>query len=248
VTVRVWEMAVALFGAAIAFVLVFGGAIIEGVVLGSLSGYWLLGRARVPEDLGARFLHRKALAELLKALALSLVMLAVLATIVVASLLGWNRDPEGPLLFAALLGVTVLLKRDLEDRIVRIDRFERGGDAEIAVAHALATLPAGWSVEHNLLRGDGYGNVDHVVTRPDGECFVIETKSTGYRSRYLGQTVSCAIAVKKQRRLRWVSPVLCIDDPEQIPEERRLGRARVWLVDRRQLADWLLTASTTRSW
>jgi hypothetical protein len=226
--------------------ILLSGAVIEGVVFGCVAVLWLIGRGRVPEQLGAHFLHRKATLELLKSACLAIILLAAIATVFTATVLHWNRDPEGPVLYCALIGVMILLKRELEGRFTLIDRLQAGGSAELAVADELSRLPASWTVEHNVLRSDGRGNVDHIVTRPDGECFVVETKSGCYRIGHLGQALGCAVGIKKDRRLRWTSPVICVDDPHQRPELKSHGKSHVWVVDRHQLAEWLPSATSTR--
>jgi hypothetical protein len=247
VTVRLWELATAvvivLFGA----LFVVGGQVIEGVVVAALGIFWTFGRAKVPEWLGPRYLRRKASLELAKIAALSVCMLAATAASAVALVEHWNRDPEGPLLDLALIGVMVLLYNDLNRRLRDVDNLILGGNAETAVAEILESLD-GAEVHHNWLPENGYGNVDHFVRRSDGEWFAIETKSGWFRPENAAQAVRSALAVKSYAGAPWVTPVVCVGKAREEVREYRSGKSRVWVVSRSRLAESLPTAPSTRSW
>lgn len=247
-TVRVWELASALFIFLIAAVFLLGGQPIEGAVAAALGTFWLVGRANIPQWIGYGYVRRSAAFELIRAVALCIVLLAAMATTFVAWALGWNRDPEGPLLFIALGGVMVLLRYEIERRFEHFDDLARGGDAEAAVGSALDDLD-GFEVEHNWLRPDGFGNVDHIAHRlADGAWFAIETKSGWFRTQAAAQAVSNALAVKKREGVTWVTAVVCVGKATDPVREHRHGNSRVWIVRRDHLAGWLPTAPTTQTY
>lgn len=240
-----WRLPVAALGLAVALILLLGGAIFEAVTVGAIVVLWFVDRAGVPESLGARFLHRKADLELIKIVVLSSVTVAALAAMFAGFAFGWNHDSEAPVLYAALPALMFMLVRDVETRLDLYESLRYGGDAELRVSGVLGNLPADWICEDNWLRADGKGNVDHIVRRPDGEWFAIETKNGRYRHTAASQAVGCAVAVQKARHLRWVTPVVCVG-AEYAPTLQRVGRADVWVVSQERLAQWLPTATSTR--
>jgi hypothetical protein len=224
--------------------LVVGGAIAVGVVTVCLTIVWLVGHVTIAEQSGTagRFARHKANLELVRSVALSVVMVAVIGVTIAVALAGWTRDAEGRLLVFALLGVGFLLNRDLDARLKVIERWERGAASEHAVGAALAELcqVPGWEVIHDWKRDDRRGNVDHAVRGPNG-VFAIETKSGRYRNAHLGQAVSNAIWLKRKWHAPWATAVVCVEDEAQKPEWKVYGRSSAWVVDRRALVPWLLT-------
>jgi hypothetical protein len=243
--ISLWRLPVAALGLALALILLIDGAVFEAVTVGSIVVLWFVDRAGVPESLGARFLHRKADLELIKIVVLAVVTVAALAAMFAGFAFGWNHDSEAPVLYAALPALMFMLVRDIERRLDLLEDLRRGGDAELLVSGVLEDLPGDWVREDNWLRADGKGNVDHIVRRADGEWFAIETKSGRFRHSAAGQAVGCAVAVQKARRLRWVSPIVCVA-ADYAPTLQRVGNADVWVVGRQQLAAWLPTATPTR--
>ncbi len=239
-----WSLPVAALGLMVALILVLGGEIFEAVTVGAVVVLWFVDRAGVPESLGARFLHRKASLELVKIAVLAIVAVAALAAMFAGFALGWNHDSEAPVLYAALPALMFMLVRDIERRLGLYENLRDGGDAELSVSAQLENFPADWACEDNWLRPDGKGNVDHAVGRPDGEWFAIETKSGRYRHTAANQAVGCAVAVRKARHLRWVTPVVCVG-VDQEPTLQRVGNAHVWVVGVGRLASWLPTAAPT---
>jgi len=68
-------------------------------------------------------------------------------------------------------------RRESERLARRFERWERGAEVEERTAEALAALPPGWVVLHEVAwPGRRYANIDHVVVGPGG-VFVIETKN-----------------------------------------------------------------------
>jgi hypothetical protein len=240
-----WRLPVAALGLAAALILLLGGAIFEAVTVGAVVVLWFVDRAGVPESLGARFLHRRAALELVKVIVLAALVLAAQAAMFAGFAFGWNHDSEAPVLYAALPALMFMLVRDIERRLDLYGSLREGGDAEVLVSAELESLPADWVREDNWLRTDGKGNVDHVVRRPDGEWFTIETKSGRFRHSAAGQAVGCAVAVQQARHLRWVTPVVCVG-ADYPPALQRVGNADVWVVGRGRLAAWLPTAAPTR--
>jgi len=242
--VALWRLPVAALGLALALVLLIGGAVFEAVIVGAVVVLWFVDRAGVPESLGARFLHRKADLELVKIVVLTAVVVAALAAMFAGFSFGWNHDSEGPVLYAALAGLMFLLMRDVDRRMDLFENLRDGGNAELLVSAELRKLPDGWECEDNWLRADEKGNVDHIVRRPDGEWFALETKSGRFRHAAASQAVGCAVAVQKARHLRWVTPVVCVGG-DQLPTLHRVGKAGVWVIGRDRLADWLPSAAPT---
>lgn len=244
--VRLWELATALVIVLFAALFMLGGQVIEGAVVAALGVFWALGRAKVPEWLGPHYLRRKASLELAKIAALYVCMLAAVAATVIGLLEHWNRDPEGPVLELALMGVMVLLYNDLSRRFRDVDNLVVGGDAEAAVAEALESLD-GADVHHNWLTESGFGNVDHYLRRSDGEWFAIETKGGWFRPDNAAQAVRSALAVKARYEVAWVTAVVCVGKAREPVREYRTGNSRVWIVRHDHLAAWLPTARSTRS-
>jgi len=69
-------------------------------------------------------------------------------------------------------------RRAKAERLERMaDAFERGAQGEEVTAEALAKLPDGWTVLHDIAwPGRPYANIDHVVVGPGG-VFVIDSKN-----------------------------------------------------------------------
>lgn len=234
-----WRLATTVLGLLLGVLFLGTGFIFEGVITASVALLWCLVHARVPESVGVRFLHHQAYLQFARLAVIVILVLAALAALAVGFVLRWNTEAQGPLLFAALAGCAVLLMREAERTVVSFDRFMDGGDAEVRVYNELRTLPDGWVSDHNWLRPDGFGNVDHIVGSPDGRWFAVETKSHWFRYRDLRQAVTGALAVKNALDVRWVTPVLCVDDRQQKTVQRRVGNAFVWVVDREKLAGFL---------
>jgi len=71
----------------------------------------------------------------------------------------------------------VARRRESERLARRFERWERGAEVEERTAEALAALPPGWVVLHEVAwPGRRYANIDHVVVGPGG-VFVIDTKN-----------------------------------------------------------------------
>jgi hypothetical protein len=245
-TVRLWRVGVAALAALCAALFFVTAHVFEGVTVLVVTTLWFVDRARVSEALGAEFLHHKAYLEFAKIMALAVAVFATFAAIILGLLLDWNHDPEGPILFAALAGLMYLLAREAERRLVTFENLMDGGNAEVLVSNELRRLPEGFEAEDNWLRPDGYGNVDHIVRRPDGEFFAIETKSGHFRHEAARQALWGALAVKKSRDLRWVTPVVCATKSTEPPRTVRDRNSDVWVVALADLAKWLPTARPTR--
>jgi hypothetical protein len=241
VTITAWRLPVAVLAVLFSLVLVLGGLVLEGVIISAVAMLWLVSHAGVAESAGIRFLHRRAYIEFAKIVLLAVLLLTAVAAIAVGFALGWNRHPEGPVMFSALYGVAILLMRELERCSKTFENHMDGGDAEVYVSELLQTLPDDWRVEENWLRPDGRGNVDHIVVRPDGTWFAIETKSHRFRHAAAAQAVGGAVAVKVAHNVPWVVPVVCVVDETQPTSERAVGRSKVWVVDRSRLLELLKT-------
>lgn len=81
--------------------------------------------------------------------------------------------PVGMYLFCAVLAVWFIRKGFYWEK--RIKQAQQGGEAEDKIGKLLEQLP-GWRIEHGLYF-EKIGDVDFVVTSPDGRSFVIDVKS-----------------------------------------------------------------------
>ncbi len=129
------------------------------------------------------------------------------------------------------------LKRDAE-------RWETGGDGEARTAEALARLPHGFHVLHDLHVPGSKANIDHLVIGPTG-AWLIDTKLYSSPLRYSGGTLwtgrhpirrettavaGYADAVRDVLHVP-VSPVLCFVDNDVPPEGELLGSVRAVSLD-----------------
>lgn len=246
--VRVWEFSVAVFGVVYGALLVVGGAVPEGVVVASVTVVWFVGRLTIIDAPGVAggFVQKRANVELVRSIALGMILLVVIAVEFGAALAGWGKDLQGRLFVMALIGLMLLLKREIESRMDLFDSFQLGATSEKQVGAVLDQLRQdGWEVIDDWCRDDRRANVDHAVRGPGG-VFAIETKSGAYRSRHLGQAISNAMWLRGKWREPWVTAVVCVDDEHQQPVERFLGRSSAWVVDWRQLPDWLRSQEPRR--
>jgi hypothetical protein len=132
----------------------------------------------------------------------------------------------------ALVGVTLLLARELKEAVEDAGDWLLGGRAERTVGRQLDQLrERGWLVLHGYQRD--YGDIDHIVCGPNG-AFAIETKSHRFRRSNLGQAAGNAAWLKQHLGVSWVTAVLCVADG---PTPRKSGV--VWIVGHDQLVRWL---------
>jgi Nuclease-related domain len=92
------------------------------------------------------------------------------------------------------------------------ERWRVGADSERAVQLALTALvDSGWVVR-NGLRWPGGGDIDHLVSSPDGLGFAIETKTRSFGEAHLRRTAATArwAARRRRRYPSGVVPVLCV--------------------------------------
>lgn len=104
-----------------------------------------------------------------------------------------------------------------------IERWREGADGEKATAKALRPLfRAGWVVVHDVDRGHGRGNVDHILVGPAG-IFVLDSK----RLRGLCSVEGGVLSVR------------CREDPDDVYARDRLApRAKATAAElRRKLQD-----------
>jgi hypothetical protein len=226
---------------------VLSGALLEAVVVGTTSSLWFVSRLRILDDAGtgSLFLRRKALLEGVQMLCLGVLMLAAIAVTIAIVFLPWKHTAEGRLLDLALVGIVLLLKRELERHDEAFHRLHRGIDAEEAVADALSAVrDRGWEVVNGWPRESG-GNLDHAVRGPN-RVFAIETKSYRFpTNKDLSQAIRNAVWLKQQWNVDWVVPVVCVNQPGLDAVERFSGANGVWVVDRRTLSDWLVAMDAT---
>src|SRR4051794_24982833 len=102
-------------------------------------------------------------------------LIAVLSPLVLVGVLLGVRDPHWTQWFAgAAFGGALSLWMWVRDAPPHyVENWQRGFEGEMQTARALAALPAGWRVWHDVPAT--YGNFDHIVVGPAG-VFVLDSK------------------------------------------------------------------------
>lgn len=241
VRVRAWEFAAAVLGFLIALLYALTGTpvLALGIAGGVAAG--LAARMRPIElpGVAAGHVRRQGQLEAAKLLSLVAVQLAALALVVTAALGGWSHDPEGRVAVLALFGLSTMLLIELNRRGDIVLDYLVGADSEKAVSKELEQLPPEWFVTHNWKKEYG-GNIDHIAIGPTG-VFAVETKSGSYRAAAGAQAVGAALELRALTGIGWVTAVVCVPDGDQ-----PVKKGNVWVVPRRQLADWLQTSREYR--
>jgi hypothetical protein len=240
--VTLWELVVGVVGLLFALVFLLGGGLAIGTFFSVGSLGWLAYRFRFV-DAGPRpgsFSIGRAYLDVVRAAILFVTVMGVSAITFIASRHHWDREVRGQVAIYALAGLAFFLLRELKnvsDSAVR--RFD-GGLAEETVVASLTPLASdGWHIQNNVLRDDGWGDVDVVVEDGHGRVFAIETKSRPLRRRDVRQALGNAAWLKQHLGVRWATAVVCVPGDEPA---RRDGVA--WIVGAQRLADWIRTAES----
>lgn len=235
----VWELLVGLLGLILGGLLIAGhGYLIGGVSLAA-SAAWLAYRmefVNAGSSPGA-FSRGRAYLDGVRTMIVWTMLVTDAAFLFIGSHEHWNHDLRGQVASFALAGLAFFLLKEL-NRISNsaIARLE-GGAAEKCVVDSLRPLrEEGWTIENNLVRDDGWGDVDVVVRDPRGRVFAIETKSRELKRKDIRQALGNAVWLRNYLDVRWVNAVVCV--PGTAPA-RPDGRA--WVVGAGSLTDWLRT-------
>jgi hypothetical protein len=235
----VWELIVGALGLLLGVLFLIGSGYVMGCVFLVASAAWLAYRIRFV-DAGSRpggFAFGGALLDSIRAFIVWTSLALVWVLLVVSWMHHWNRDSRGQVATFALAGLGFFLARELKRVSDRASLRYDGGLAEERVVESLAPLQArGWVIENNVLRGDGYGDIDLIARAPSTTVYAIETKSSGWGYKAVGQAVGGAIWLKKRLGARFVTAVVCV--PGDIPA-RKYGAG--WIVGADRIAEWLGT-------
>lgn len=141
----------------------------------------------------------------------------------------FEHDYGLAILLAAFAGLLLIWMREsIELAILRL----RGGHAEAAVGNELRELRwEGYLVANDIMFG-GRGNLDHLVSGPDG-VFLIETKANRYDLSQLKKVKWQAARVHDALGGHWVTPVMCAG----VRKKKPFKHAGVWIAGRGQVAD-----------
>jgi hypothetical protein len=147
----------------------------------------------------------------------------------------WTRDRHGTVAFWALAGLMFFLAREIYRLGEDGGNWLLGSDMERDVARLLDPLRTeGWLVTHDV-RKNGGGNVDHVVTGPNG-AFAIETKRGTNRAAARNQAVANAVWAKEKFGLRWVTAILCVGTN---PPPQPMKQGYAWVLGTNHLPEFL---------
>jgi hypothetical protein len=134
---------------------------------------------------------------------------------------------------AFFLAFVFAVKPHAEAFVDRTLNWIRGAGAEQAVGETLNELRSdGWVVIHDLEQA-GEGNIDHLVSGPNG-VYLVETKQRRYEDGHLVKAKRQAAKVHDQLAV-WVTPVICLHERRGEPF-RTHG---VWVVPEQHLLGWL---------
>ena len=224
-SLRLRDLVIAVFGFALAALMLFVGAIagdiLPGLFLLAVSTLWLLGRARVPEAGGVagRFALRRARLGIARVV----VMLAVYIGICVAMYVGWRDDwndtTEGRVAFYALAGLAyLLLKRSTVQATTQLD-----GGAEDAPRSTCGASSSRCGIQagscSTTWRKTGAAtsttsSADPAAPTPSRRKSGATVRRDDLRSARIN-----AAWMKPRLGVRWVTPVLCLVGSDAKPYE-----------------------------
>jgi hypothetical protein len=235
-TLRLWEVVVAVIVLALAALFFVGGDSAGGVALLVLTVIGAASRARIVErPVAGSYSRAQGIIGVVITATLFAVYAVVVVVFVIAALNHWVRSDRGRVAVYALTGLQVLLYLEMRRRGAEAVDYLIGGRTERHVGAELDKLKDdGWQVVHNLKKDYG-GNVDHLVWGAHG-AYAIETKTGRYSRNAVSQAARNAAWAKEKFGARWVTPVLCVgSEPPPKPEERN----GVWVLSLEQLHQWL---------
>lgn len=236
-----WELPVGVLGLILGGLLIAGHGYLIGGAFLAASTAWLAYRMEFvnPGKSPGAFSLGRAYLDGVRTAIVWTILIAVAVFLFIGSQEHWSQDLRGQVATFALSGLAFFLLKELkrvsDSALARLE----GGAAEECVVHSLQPLRnEGWTVENNLMRDDGWGDVDVVVRDPRGRVFAIETKSRELRRKDIRQALGNAAWLHRHLgNVRWVNAVVCV--PGDVPA-RLDGKA--WIVGAGVLADWLRTA------
>jgi hypothetical protein len=235
-TLRLWEVVVAVVLLALAALFFVGGDSAGGVALLVLAIIGAASRARIAErPIAGSYSRARGIIGAVVATTLFLVYGVVVVVFVIAATHHWMRSDRGRVAVYALTGLQVLLYLEMRRRGDEAVDYLIGGRTERKVGAELDKLKSeGWQVVHNLKKDYG-GNVDHLVWGARG-AYAIETKTGRYSRSASSQAARNAAWAKEKFGARWVTPVLCLGrEAPPLPAERN----GVWVLSIEQLGKWL---------
>jgi hypothetical protein len=235
-TLRLWEVVVAVIVLALAALFFAGDDPAGGVALLILAVIGAASRARIVErPVAGSYSRARGIIGLVITSTLLTAYGVVVVLFVIAATNHWMRSNRGRVAVYALTGLQVLLYLEMRRRGDEAVDYLIGGRTERHVGAELDKLKNdGWQVVHNLKKDYG-GNVDHLVWGARG-AYAIETKTGRYSRSAVSQAARNAAWAKEKFGARWVTPVLCVSsEPPQRPEERN----GVWVLSLEQLHQWL---------
>jgi hypothetical protein len=241
-TLRLWEVVVAVIVLALAALFFAGGDPAGGVALLVFAIIGAASRARIVErPVAGSYSRARGIIGVVITSTLLAAYGVVVVLFVIAATNHWMRSDRGRVAVYALTGLQVLLYLEMRRRGDEAVDYLIGGRTERKVGAELDKLKSeGWQVVHNL-KMDWGGNVDHLVWGERG-AYAIETKSGRYSRSAVSQAARNAAWAKEKFGARWVTPVLCVgSEPPQRPEERN----GVWVLSLEQLGPWLSSQQPT---
>ena len=163
-TLRLWELSVAVVLLAMSLLFAVAGRFLEGTALAALVIFFIANRAGIIETSTAGgWAKTRSSLLLVQAAALFCIYALGAGLLVLAMLEHWSNDTRGAVATYALLGFLLLLYREFNARSEKAIDYLRGSRAEERVGAQLELLKAeGWTVAHDLPR-DGWGNIDHLA-------------------------------------------------------------------------------------
>jgi hypothetical protein len=232
------EFTIAVLAVLVALLYLVGGSYYGAATVFGFTIFLVAIRIRLedhPETRGGERAIRRYRVEMTQVAGLAILLLATLATMIVAALQSWQKDTRGSVAIFALLGMEVLLLLDAQRRADSALKWLRGGRAETRVGDELDALRNhGWLVIHNLTKDRG-GDVDHIVCGPRG-AYAVETKSGHFAGRSAGQAEANARFVKHKLGVKSVVPIVCVGDTA-----RPTKKGQVWVMSADFLVPWLLS-------
>ncbi|PZU96347.1 MAG: nuclease [Pseudanabaena sp.] len=142
----------------------------------------------------------------------------------------------------------------------RADRADQGAKGEEDISKELAQLENdGWEIEYGMRLGNRLGDADIVCISPQGKAYVIDVKSHKgevivegeklnrrmgkanypFEKDFIKQVMKQALEVKKQKSLKFVTPILAFSEAKVFVPSNKLRN--VYVVEKSSLISLLKT-------